>query len=85
MGLLGLPYFVLLNCARGPFKVFPLFLSINSYRVGPLGFLPHSLFLGPIQDSLSFLEEGHLVVADSSTLPMGQFVLSIVFLGILSL
>ena len=55
VGLLGLPYFVLPNWARGPFKVFPLFLISNSYKVGPLGFLPHSFFFGPIQEPFSFL------------------------------
>ena len=78
MGLLGLPHFASLGWAYGPFKVFPLLLFIDSYQVGLLGIFFPSFLIEPIQDLFLFLEEGHLTMTESFTLPMGQCFLFLV-------
>ena len=78
VGLLGLPHFASLGWAYGPFKAFPLLLFIDSYQVGLLGIFFPSFLIEPIQDLFLFLEEGHLTMTESFTLPMGQCFLFLV-------
>ena len=78
VGLLGLPHFTLLGWAHGPFKVFPLLPFIDSCWVGLLGIFPPSFLVEPIQGPFLFLEEGHLPMTESFTLPIGQCFLFLV-------
>ena len=70
VGLLGMPHFIWLGWAHGPFEALPFLLSICSCRIGLLGLLLYSFLLRPFQGLFLFLEEGHPTVADSSTLPI---------------
>lgn len=47
-----------------------LLLSINFFQVGLLGLLSYSFFLGLIHGPFLLLKECHLIVANSSTLPI---------------
>ena len=70
VGLLGMPHFIWLGWAHGPFEALPFLLSICSCRIGLLGLSLYSFLLRPFQGLFLFLEEGHPIVADSSILPI---------------
>lgn len=85
VGLLGLPHFAFLSWVHGPYKVFPLLLSINSCRVGLLGLFPLSFFLGSIQDPFLFFVEGILPWLTLPHYPWTNGFYSLFFMDILFL
>ena len=85
VGLLGLPHFAFLSWVHGPYKVFPLLLSIKSCRVGLLGLFPLSFFLGSIQDPFLFFVEGILPWLTLPHYPWTNVFYSLFFMDILFL